>query len=317
MRRPQPHEHRRAGSLPRTAPGQPAGHRLARVDGQRQAVAAAALAAHGDLALPPADVAQVQGGDLSGPQAQACQQHQDREVPAAGCAVPVAAVHQPGQVRRADGPRQRRELPARRRRHRTGQRRGDLPVQVEEPQQRPQARHRRLRRRHATPGALAADEPRHLPGGQALRASVVTQGRPGQEPAGHPRITADTFPGQAPLPGQVLAEPHGQLVSRRLRHRHPRRRRHTQAAQETQQRSQRPGRSQRRITVSAARGKELPGQVLIQRCRPQPPRLQPATDVRHQVNLMRGRAPAITLAEQLLPEPLGIRGQRPPHMPTS
>ena len=99
MRRAQPHEHRRAGGVPRAAPGQPAGHRLAGVGGQRQAVAAAALAAHDDLALPPADVTQVQAGDLPGPQAQPRQQHQDREVPAACRAVPVAAVHQPGQLR--------------------------------------------------------------------------------------------------------------------------------------------------------------------------------------------------------------------------
>ena len=317
MRRPQPHEHRRTGSLPRAAPGQPASHRLARVGRQRQDVAAAALAAHGDLALPPADVAQVQGGDLPGPQAQPRQQHQDREVAAAGRAVPVAAAHQPGQVRRADRTGQRRELPARRRRHRAGQRRADLPVQVKEPQQRPQPRHRRLRRRHAAPGALAADEPRHARGGQNLRASAITQGRPGQEPAGYPRITADTVPGQAPLPGQVLPEPHGQPVSRRLQHRHPRRRRRAQAAQVTQQRSQRPGRPQCRVTISAARGEKLPGQVLIQRCRSQSLRLKPAAQMRHQVDLMRGRAPAITLAEQLLPEPLGIRGQRPPDMATS
>ena len=90
----------------------------------------------------------------------------------------------------------------------------DLPVQVKEPQQRPQARHRRLRRRHAAPGALAADEPRHVRRAQALRAAVITQGRPGQETAGHPRITADTVPGQAPLPGQVLPEPRGQPVRR-------------------------------------------------------------------------------------------------------
>jgi hypothetical protein len=46
-------------------------------------------AAHDDLALPPADVARVQAGDLPGPQAQPRQQHQDREVPAACRAVPV------------------------------------------------------------------------------------------------------------------------------------------------------------------------------------------------------------------------------------
>jgi hypothetical protein len=79
------------------------------------------------------------------------------------------------------------------------------------------------------------------------------------------------IPGQAPLPGQVLPEPHGQPVSRHLQHWHPRRRRHAQAAQVTQQRSQRPGRPQCRVTISAARGEELPGQVLIQRCRPRVP----------------------------------------------
>jgi hypothetical protein len=35
------------------------------------------------------------------------------------------------------------------------------------------------------------------------------------------------------------------------------------------------------------------------------------------VNLMRRRAPAITLAQQMLPEPPGIRGKRPSHMATS
>jgi len=70
VRRAQPHEYRRAGGIRRAAPGQPAGHRLADIGGQRQAVAAAALAADGDLSLPPVDVAQVQGCDLPSAQAQ-------------------------------------------------------------------------------------------------------------------------------------------------------------------------------------------------------------------------------------------------------
>lgn len=313
MRRPQPHEHRLAGGSARTAPGQPAGHRLADIGGQRQAVAAAALAADGDLSLPPVDVAQLQARDFPCAQAQPGQQQHDREVPAAGHGAPVAAIDQPGQIRRADGPGQRRQLPARRRRHRPGQRRGDLPVQIQETQQRPHARHRRLRRRHAPADAFAADEPRHIRGGQARRAIGGT--RPAQEPAGHPGIAADTFCRQAPLLDQVLREPGGQPVSRRLRPGHPRSRRHTQATQVTQQRDQRPGRPHRRITISAARGSKPPRSALIQIRRSQPIGLQPAADVRHQVDLMRRRAPRVTLAEQVLPEPLGIRGQRPRHMP--
>ncbi len=44
---------------------------------------------------------------------------------------------------------------------------------------------------------------------------------------------------------------------------------------------------------------EQPGQVLIQCCWPQSPHLKPAAQMRHQVDLMRRRAPAITLAEQM------------------
>ena len=80
-------------------------------------------------------VAQVQGGDLPGPQAQACQQHHDREVPPADHAASAVATHDQGEVARADSPGQRRQLPARRRWDRAGKRRRDLPVQVQEPQQ--------------------------------------------------------------------------------------------------------------------------------------------------------------------------------------
>ena len=88
-------------------------------------------------------------------------------------------------------------------------------------------------------------------------------------------------------------------------------------AQVTQQRSDRLRRAQCCITISAPRGKELPGNALIQRRRIQSLRLKPPAQVRHQVDLMRGRAPAITLAEQILTEPLGIRSQRPSHMAAS
>jgi hypothetical protein len=77
-------KHGRVGGIRRAALGQPAGHRLADVGGQRQAVAAAALAADGDLTLAPVDVAQLQAGDLPGAQAQPGQQHDDRVIPAAG-----------------------------------------------------------------------------------------------------------------------------------------------------------------------------------------------------------------------------------------
>src|SRR5690349_2749050 len=52
---------------PRAGPAVPqvAGDRLARLDGQRESVPAAALAAHRDLARPPVDVAQLQGGGFT------------------------------------------------------------------------------------------------------------------------------------------------------------------------------------------------------------------------------------------------------------
>jgi hypothetical protein len=280
MRRPQPHEYRRADGVSRAAPGQPAGHRLADVGRQRQAVAAAALAPDGDLALAPVNVAQLQDRDLPGAQAKPRQQHDDRVIPAAGRAAPVAAIDDPGQVCRADRPRQGRQLPARRRRHRAGQRRGDLPVQVEEAQQRPQAGHRCLRRRHAPAAAFAACESGHVRSGQARHVNL------GQETAGHPGIATDAVCGQASFPGQVSGEATDQQVTRSLRLRHPRRR-HRQRAQIPHQRHQGPDRQLRRVTISAASSSKLAGNALVQRCRLQPLRLKPAAQVRHQVDLMR------------------------------
>ena len=57
----------------------------------------------------------------------------------------------------------------------------------------------------------------------------------------------------------------------------------------------------------------MAGNALIQRCQLQPLRLKPAAQMRHQMNLMRRRALRISLAEQLRPEPIGIRGQQPRH----
>ena len=74
-------------ALPRAAPGQPAGHRLADSAGsgsrsRRLPLPRTVISPGRQL-----DVTQVQRRDLSGAQAQPRQQHQDREVPAADGAV--------------------------------------------------------------------------------------------------------------------------------------------------------------------------------------------------------------------------------------
>ena len=129
----------------RAAGTQPSGDRLTGIGGQREPLAAVTLAAHGELPGSPVDVVQAQRGDLAGTQPEPGHQGQHREVPPPGGGAAVAAGQQRGDLSGLQRLRQPGQPPAGNRRHRPGQRPGNLAGDVQIPQQRPQRGHRQLR----------------------------------------------------------------------------------------------------------------------------------------------------------------------------
>ena len=117
MRCPHPGEHVGAFAVG-TAPTQPADKRVADVDGHGKPLLASALAADDDLPMAPLDVGQLQCRHLPGPQPEADQQGQHREVPPAERAAPVTARQQAGDLRAAERRGQTRQAPSRHPRHR-------------------------------------------------------------------------------------------------------------------------------------------------------------------------------------------------------
>jgi hypothetical protein len=147
VRRPHPQEHL-PGSLERLRPaiGQVSGERFTRIGGQRQPFSTAALAAHGDLPGPPADVIQAQRGDLPGAQPEPGQQRQHREITAPGRGALVAAGQQRRHLPRPQRLGQPGQPPAGHRGHRVAKRLADQALHMQESEQRSQRGHRQLRR---------------------------------------------------------------------------------------------------------------------------------------------------------------------------
>ena len=149
-----------------------------RVPGQRKPLVPGALARDDDLATPPVNVIQPQGGDPTDPQAQAGQQRQDGQVaPSRRSGLVARREHgrdlPPGQRLGQPG-----QPPRPGRRHRVGQPGADSAVDVQEPQQRTERGHRRRQRGRAEPG-FPDDERGHLLSGQGpqVQAAAVLQSR--------------------------------------------------------------------------------------------------------------------------------------------
>ena len=203
-----------------TAVAQISDDRRADVGGQRQPVAAAALAADRDLAAPPVDVVQAEPGDLPGPQAHPGQHQQDRPVPAPGRGGRVAGVQHRLDLPGLQRPGQPGERVPGRRRHRARQRDGQDAVDVQEAEQGPQRGHDPLGRPRLLPGPVQHECP-YLAGGQLLQlqAPVVFECPLLKERAGQADVQGDRRRCQAPLGGQVGREPVQQQarLRRRLR----------------------------------------------------------------------------------------------------
>jgi hypothetical protein len=190
----------------RPARHQIGGDRLADLGGQRQPFEPAPLAADRHLAPLPVDVGQLQGGDLGAAQAKPRQHEQDRVVAAACHGAAVAAGQQPAYRRGIQATGQRRQPPARHRRHRRRQWHRHMPGHVQEPQQRPHRRHHRLRRLRVAALAVAEQERGDLPRIQPGQRRIQRRGQMSEETAGLLAVAPHGRRRQAPLPGQPAAE---------------------------------------------------------------------------------------------------------------
>ena len=103
---------------------------------QRQPVDPVALASDGDLTAAPVDIVDAQRRHLPGPQPEADQQRQNREVPAAGRSAPVTRRQQLRHLITAQRFGDSGKRPAGHRRHPVGERPVNYPIDVNKPQQR-------------------------------------------------------------------------------------------------------------------------------------------------------------------------------------
>ena len=309
------HEHRRAGSAPRAAPPQPPSHRLADISGNGRL----------SLRLPLPQTVISPWRQLMSPRSKAATSPARRprrassertaQVPAAG-----RTARSQLSISRATSAgltvlRQLRQLPAGRGRHCSCQRhcesarpgKGNAAATAG-PSPSPSPRRRRGDR-------IAADETGHRRGRQVPgRRNRRCPHRPGT--GAHPNVAAYACAAKRPFPGQVIPEPLNQLAasvrSCAYAPAPPRPPGHasSQAAELT------PGLTRTRVSIGAASGDEPLDKTVVHIGRLKIPRRQPATHVRHQVDLARGRAFGISLAQKTLPEPFRITGQRSSHMAT-
>ena len=111
---------------------------LTDVDRQGQLVAPASLAGDDDLAGAPVDVGELEGGHLAAPQTEPDKDGQDGEVAPADAGRPIAAGQNQFGLAEREGPGQRASPPAGQPRHRLGQWRLDVALEVEETEERAQ-----------------------------------------------------------------------------------------------------------------------------------------------------------------------------------
>ena len=308
-RRARGQEYPAAGSAGGQAIPQVTGQRLPGIGRQRQLLITPALTPDRHRPGPPADVVQIQGSRLAGPQPQPGQQHQHREVPPPRDRVLVTRRQQRRDLPARQRLRQPAAPPARHRRHRVLQARCHQAFQDKKPQQRSQRRDRDLRRPGAAPPGLSRDEPADLGRGQDRQAVFP----PGQESPRLVQVIPDRAGHQPPLASQVPAvavqqHVHGSYRNRALRLRH-----HAQAPQAAQQRRQPPLRQPARIPRGAARRQELLHPQAGQLSRIKPAILQPAAQVSQHPDLIRRRQRRITRPGKICGEHRRIPRQRPAH----
>jgi len=284
--------------------------RLPGIDRQGQPVDPRSLAVNHDLARPPIDVVERQRGDLAATQPQSGQQHQDRVIAAPGRCRPITTVKQPRHL--PDRQRAREILPPPRdRRHRLGERLGDQPVHVQEPQQRPQRVDHRLRRPDRAPARLPQHEHADV-GSRQTRESVVERHRAlGQEQPRGRLILRGRARLHPPLPKQILPELPEQPINQRGERVVGRQ--HAEPVQIAEQ----PAQAQRRETLQIPlppAPDEIPLQpVRRQRRDLEPFGLHPPAHMRQQIQLLLRTPQRVALLEQTDPEPIGEPHQRPAH----
>ena len=285
--------------------------RLADILGQGQPLIAPALARDPELPGAPVDVLDPERGDLAGTQPQPGEHHQHRVVPAPASTSAIARVKQRLQLLRLKRARQPRQPPRRRRRHRVSQRAGDQTAEMQEPQQRPQAGHRHLRRPFRLPRAPGNDERHDVRRAQPAQIELVALTHATIEKRPHRQhVTLDRVRRQPALDRQVLAVVPKQHLDRADRHTRRRRRNDAEPAQVPQQRRHRPRRDAIRIAGRAPLRQEPLNRLARQPVRTEPLTMQPAAHVRHQLQLEPRRRPPIPQTPQLAREPRRERLQR-------
>ena len=187
----------------------------------------------------------------------------------------------------------------------------DMASQEQEPQQGPQPGHQDLGCRHPAPTALLDDEAPHLSGGQALEVQPASLLSSAQEQLGRAQVGGDGRVRQAPLahqpPAVVLDQPPRRGASRGLRVAH-----HAEATQVGEQRSQR-SLGEQDVALGTPNAEEVLRPFGCQIPAPQAPALQPAAQVRHQLQLAGCALPRITLPDQLCSEAVAVFGKRADH----
>jgi hypothetical protein len=255
-RRVQPQEHRAAPGTG-TAAVQVGDQGLPDIGGQREPLPAAALAVNRDLPGRPVQVAQLQAGYLTGPQAQPGQQGENGPVAPAGQRGVVAAGQQRRHRLRAQRPGQAARTPVRHGRHRAGQLAAGMTGQEQEPQQRPQCGNHELGRAGRTATALCHHVVRHPRRRQAAQPGPAGRGAGRQELAGQPGVLARHGRCHSPLADQVAAVLNGQEVQRAASRRLCRHSRHASPAQVADQRHHSPDGQRVVVALPAAGLQEL------------------------------------------------------------
>ena len=294
------------------------GQRLADVDGNRQPVAPAALADHDQLTGTPIDVLKGQGRDLAGAQQSQPRHHrQDRVVASADPRAAIAAGQQPRQLSGRQRPR--RLGPTRGDRGHCGrQRQRRVPAQIQEPQQCPQAGDQVAKRPHPAGRRLLEHERADVRGCQPPQPKRVVRERAaaGEERPGHAPVALDGSGGQAAITEQVLLVLRHKAIGRRQRRRRRHERRDSQPAQTRQQRRQRALRAPVNMPARTPVDQVLRDPRRRQFPRVEPALLQPAADMRHQLQLRFHGEAAVSQPSQLPSEPVRERCQRTRHAHT-
>ena len=176
------------------------------------------LATDRQFPRPPIDVIESQTHDLAATQPQPHHQLENRERARTRRPAPIAAIKQCADLLRFQVLRQPREPPMGDRWNALRQRLADCPVEVQEPQQRPQRRDGQLRRLPRAPPTVRQHERVHVPGREARKFNPLGRRSLGQKRRDSIHVPRNSGGIELALDHQITAIACKQLLHRLERH---------------------------------------------------------------------------------------------------